>query len=115
MVEARHQQHDALAVRLGPQRPGHGVGRGESGAVVSEPRYIGPLVSAVEIDPHEEIASLEVVELLRLEDVEAALVKRRRDLGDDPWPIGAGESEDMAGDGHRGLGQMRPAPAPVGG
>ena len=58
-------------------------------------------VRAVEVDAHEEIAGLEVVELLRLEDVEAAFEQSRRDLGDDSRPIGAGQREDMAGGGHR--------------
>ena len=101
MVETRHHQNDALALRLGPQRPGHAEGRGEVGEGAPERSDVGLRFRAVEGDAHEEIAGLDVVELLRLEDVEAAFEQSRRDLGDDSRPIGAGEGKRMAGGGHR--------------
>ncbi len=64
---------------------------------------VGLRAPRVELDPHEEIAGLRVVELLRVENVEPAVEQRRRDLGDDPRPVGAGQGEDVPIAGHQSL------------
>ena len=46
-------------------------------------------LSRVEGHPHEEVASLCVVELLGVKNVEAAVEQRGRDFRDDPGPVDA--------------------------
>ena len=54
---------------------------------------------AVEGDPHEEIAGLHVVELMRVEDVAAVLGKEGRNSGDDATARRASNGQGEAGHG----------------
>jgi hypothetical protein len=59
--------------------------------------------------PHEEPAGVAVAELLAVPDVGALAGQARRDRGDDPRPVPAGQGQDRV---HPGL--PRPAPLPPG-
>ena len=45
--------------------------------------------AALNDDPHEEVAGLDIVELLGVEDVEPAVEQGGRDFRDDPGPVDA--------------------------
>ena len=96
MVEPRNEDQHPLPLIARPHRPVHREGRGDSGEARAEGRQVDGAGDAVEHHAHEEIAGLGVVELLGVENVEAVLEQRRRDFGDDPRPIGAGQGQDMA-------------------
>ena len=96
VVELRHHQRDPLPRVGGTHRPGHAEGLGERREVLAagrRPRASG--FGRVELDPHEEGAGQRVVELLRVENVEAAVEQHRRDLGDDARLVGAGQGENV--------------------
>ena len=97
VIEARdHAARRASAGRPGastissrnPRRSSSNVSRRASTSARAPAR--------VEHDPHEEVAGLDVVELLGVENVEAAVEQRGRDFGDDPGPVDARQGENVA-------------------
>jgi hypothetical protein len=50
----------------------------------------------VEHDPHKEVAGLDIVELLSVENVEAAIEQGGGHFCDDPRPVDARQGEDVA-------------------
>ncbi len=100
MIEAGDENENPLLLVALPKRPGHREGFGDGFEAVAQCHEIERRGSRVEDDPHEEIAGLGVVELLRVENVAAALEKAGRDFGDDAGAVGAGKGEDVARAGH---------------
>ena len=100
MVEARNEQGDLLLLMRGADRQAHLELLADLGEARANPGEIGAVAGGVEGDPHEEIARLHVVELLGVENVEAAFKQGRRDRGDNARPVGAGKRENVARHGH---------------
>jgi hypothetical protein len=48
------------------------------------------------------VAGLDIVELLGVKDVEPAVEQGGRDFRDDPWPVDAGQGENVAFARHQG-------------
>jgi hypothetical protein len=96
MVEARHHQHDALQLIDRAHRPGHREADRDRLEGFAEIFDVRLRRARVEHDPHEKVASLDIVELLGVKDVEPAVEQGGRDFRDDPGPVDAGQSEDGA-------------------
>ena len=95
MVEARHHQDDALELVDGAHRPRHRKAAGDRLESLAQGVDVRVRPGRVEHDPHEEVASLDIVELLGVENVEAALEQGRRDLSDDPGAVDARQCENV--------------------
>ena len=89
MVEARHHEHDALQLIDGAHRPGHREPDGDRLEGLAQLFDVRLRSARVEDDPHEKVASFDVVELLGVEDVEAALEQCGRNFRHDPGPVDA--------------------------
>ena len=101
MVEARDEDQHALALVSGPHRPAHIERRSDIGEALTKRVEVVRAVHPVENDAHEEIAGLGIVELLGVENVEAAFEQGRRDPRDNAGAIGAGQGQDMTQSGHQ--------------
>ena len=102
MVEARHHEHDALQLIDGAHRPCHREADRDRLESLAQLFDVRMRRGGVEHDPHEEVASLDIVELLGVENVEAAVEQRGRDLRHDPGPVDAGQGENVACARHQG-------------
>jgi hypothetical protein len=96
MVELRHHQDDAAALRHVAERPRHAEPLREGGEALAQGRHVAGALRRVEHDAHEEPVGLGVVVLLRVEDVEPRLEQVPRHRRDDAGAVGAGEREDEA-------------------
>src|ERR1700756_450335 len=57
-------------------------------------------VDRLELDPHEEYAACAVAELLALDDIAVMLGDKGRDSTHYAGPVGAGQRQDVVGDGY---------------
>ena len=106
VIGFRDQEHDAAARGAIAHLPLHAETfreRGEAGLQGSE---IDREIGGVEHHPHEEMAGLDIVELLRVEDVLAIMGQEGRHRGNDAGTIGAGQGQDELTIGHGSLGLL---------
>ena len=100
MIEPRDHERDLSASLRWTHCQIHAEIGGDFAETRADRLGVRARLRGVKLDPHEEIAGHGVVELLRVENVEAAVEQGRRDFRYDPRPVGAGEGEDVTGSGH---------------
>ena len=105
MVGFGHQQHDAAAAGAVAHLPVHAEAIGDRREAGLKCRKPHRKVGGVEHHPHEEVPGLDIVELLRVENVLSVMGQKRRYRGDDARPVRAGERQDELMIGHGGCGE----------
>ena len=96
MVETGDHERDPLALVGRAHRPGHRKSGGDRLEPFVQALDVRVRPGGVEHHPHEEVAGLRVVELLGVENVEAAVEQRGRDFGDYSGPVGARQRKNVA-------------------
>ena len=100
MIGFRHQQHHAAAAGAVAHLPVHAEAVGDRGEAGLQRRQIDREIGGVEHHPHEEMAGLDVVELLGVEDVLPVMGQKRRHRGNDAGAIRTGQGQDELMVGH---------------
>ncbi len=95
VVEARHHQDHALQMIRSTERPCHPEGGRDRLERLAQALDVGVRRGGVEHDPHEEVASLDIVELLGVENVAGAVEQCGRHFRDDPGPVDARQCENV--------------------
>jgi hypothetical protein len=96
MVEARDREHDALELIDGAHQPRHRETGGDRLECFAQTLDAGVRRGGVEHHPHEEVASLDIVELLGVENIKSAVEQGGRDFRDDAGTVDARQGENMA-------------------
>jgi hypothetical protein len=87
VIGLRDQQHHAAAAGAVAHLPVHAEALRDGGESGLQCRQIDGEIGGVEYHAHEEMASLDVVELLGVEDVLSVMGKKRRHRGDDAGAV----------------------------
>ena len=100
MIGFRDQQHHPAAGGAVAHLPVHAEALGDRGKAGLQRRQIDREIGGGEHHPHEEMAGLDVVELLGVEDVLAVMGQEGRHRGDDAGAIRTGQGQDELMIGH---------------
>ena len=100
MIELRHQQHDATLRGTVAHLPVHVEALGQRGKAGLQRRQLDREIGGGEHHAHEEFRSLDVRELLGVEDVLAVMGEEGRDRRDNAGAIGTGERQHILMIGH---------------
>ena len=87
------QQHDPAPRRAVAHLPVHGKALRDRRKTGLQRRQLDREIGGREHHPHEELPGLDIVELLRIENVLAVLGQKRRDGGDDAGTIRTGQRQ----------------------
>ena len=107
MVGFRDQQHHPAAAGAVAHLPVHAEAFGDGAEAGLQRRQVDREIGGGEHHPHEEMAGLDVIELLGVEDVLAVMSEERRYRRNDAGTIRAGQGQNELMIGHGALDDFR--------